>query len=201
MINITQKDQVRNPMNDSPKPSDEALVERYRQRDSEALAELMGRYLPLVHKIALQYQEVLDFDDLVQEGCIGLLDAVRSFHLDKHTSFSPYAVVCVRNRMRKAVEKSRTGKARLLTDSLPLDSAPVRPDPLTPEQICIDRETLAAVMEAVDTVLSPHERQILLASLSGQDYRTIAASLNTSPKSVDNALQRVRRKLKSIHRP
>lgn len=103
--------------------------------------------------------------------------------------------------MRKAVEKSRTGKARLLTDSLPLDSAPVRPDPLTPEQICIDRETLAAVMEAVDTVLSPYERQILFASLSGQDYRTIAASLNTSPKSVDNALQRVRRKLKSIHRP
>ena len=188
-------------MKDAPKLSDEVLVERYRARSSEALAELMGRYLPLIHKIALQYQDVLDFDDLVQEGCIGLLDAVRSFHLDTSSSFSPYAMVCVRNRMRKAVEKSRTGKSRLLTESLPLDdSAEIQSGTLTPEQICIDRETLAAVMKAVDTALSPFERKVLFASLSGQDYRTIAASLNISPKSVDNALQRVRRKLRSVHR-
>lgn len=188
-------------MKDAPRLPDETLVEQYRQRDSQALAELMGRYLPLIHKFAIQYQDVLDFDDLVQEGCIGLLDAVRSFHLDSHTLFSSYAMVCVRNRIRKAVEKSMSGKARVLTESLPLDDAAVRPDHLTPEKICIDRETLESVLEAVNTRLSPLERQILLASLSGQDYHTIAEALNISPKSVDNALQRVRRKLKSIHRP
>ncbi|MGI5893316.1 MAG: sigma-70 family RNA polymerase sigma factor [Candidatus Merdivicinus sp.] len=188
-------------MNAWSQKSDVELVELYRQRNSEALAELMGRYLPGIHKNAMQYQDVLDFDDLVQEGCIGLLDAVRSFHRDNHTQFSTYAMVCIRNRMRKAVEKCRSNKARLLTESLPLDDAAIRPDSLTPEKICMDKETLAAVMEAVHTELSLLERQILFASLSGENYQTIADCLNISPKSVDNALQRVRRKLKSIHRP
>ena len=182
--------------------TDEELASLYHQRESAALPELMNRYLPLIQKIAFQYQPVLDFDDLVQEGCIGLLDAVRSFHRDKHTKFSTFAMVCIKNRMLKAVEKNNSKKVRFLTESLPLEDAESATNPVTPEQIFINRESLADVMEAVNTVLSPMERKILFSSLSGLDYQTIADSLNISPKSVDNALQRVRRKMKkSIHRP
>ncbi len=189
-------------MDSDLRKTDEALVELYHQRDGAALPELMNRYLPLIHKTALQYQNVLDFDDLVQEGCIGLLDAVRSFHRDNHTKFSTYAVVCIRNRILKAVEKNNSKKVRFLTESLPLEDAETASTPDTPEQIFIDKESLADVMEAVNTVLTPLERKILFSSLSGLDYQTIAESLNISPKSVDNALQRVRRKMKkSIHRP
>ena len=200
MIEALQKDQVKNSMAAVPQVPDEELVEQYQKRNGDALAELMTRYLPLIQKYAVQYQHVFDYDDLVQEGCIGLLDAVRSFHRDNHTKFSTYALVCIRNRVQKAVEKATSKKAVPFQDRVSLEDAGVLPDHSSQEKIFLDREAMDAVMRAVQTNLSPMERKVLFALLDGRDYQTIAASLNISPKSVDNALQRVRRKLKSIRR-
>ena len=102
--------------------------------------------------------------------------------------------------MLKAVEKNSSKKAGILNNSIPLEDAEERSDEQTPEQIFIDKERLEAVLADVNNVLSPLERKILFSHLGGCDYQTIADSLHISLKSVDNALQRVRRKLKSIHR-
>ncbi len=180
--------------------SDEELVEQYQKRNSSVLAELMSRYLPLIQKYAVHYQYVFDYDDLVQEGCIGLLDAVRSFHRDNHTKFSTYALVCIRNRVQKAVEKVSSQKLAAFQNSVSLEDVEMMSDHPSPEQVFLDKEALEAVMHGIQTQLTSMERKVLFGLLEGLDYQTIAKTLNISPKSVDNALQRVRRKLKSIHR-
>ena len=154
----------------------------------------------MINKYAFQFSKILDFDDLVQEGSLGLLDAISSFRPDKDVKFSTYAAVCIRNKMLKAVEKASSQKAGALSGSVSLDDLPERADDLTPENIFIGKESLSAVMDDVKKVLSPLERRILFSHLGGLDYGTIAHNLKISQKSVDNALQRVRRKLKSIHR-
>lgn len=168
--------------------------------NKDVAAVLISRYIPLINKYAFQFSKVLDFDDLVQEGSLGLLDAISSFKPDKDVKFSTYAAVCIRNKMLKAVEKVRSRKAGALRGSVSLDQLPERVDDLTPENIFIGKESLDAVMDDVKKVLSPLERRILFSHLGGWDYQTIAQNLKISQKSVDNALQRVRRKLKSIHR-
>lgn len=179
--------------------SDAQLV-RLCAGDKDAVAVLISRYIPLINKYAFQFCKILDFDDLVQEGSLGLLDAISSFRPDKDVKFSTYAAVCIRNKMLKAVEKASSQKSGALIGSVSLDELPERADDLTPENIFIGKESLDAVMDDVKKVLSPLERRILFAYLGGLDYKAIAHNLKISQKSVDNALQRVRRKLKSIHR-
>lgn len=179
--------------------SDGELVQRC-AGDTDAVAVLISRYIPLINKYAFQFSKVLDFDDLVQEGSLGLLDAISSFRPDKDVKFSTYAAVCVRNKMLKAVEKASSQKSGGLRGNVSLSELPERADDLTPENIFIGKESLDAVMDDVKKVLSPLERRILFSHLGGMDYKTIAQNLKISQKSVDNALQRVRRKLKSIHR-
>ena len=99
------------------------------------------------------------------------------------------------------MEKATSQKAAALRNHVPLEDAEVVSDDSSPEQIFLNREALEAVMNGIQTLLTPMERKVLFAALEGMDYQTIAKSLNISPKSVDNALQRVRRKLKTIHRP
>lgn len=179
--------------------SDAQLVQLCAE-DKDAVAVLISRYIPLINKCAFQFCKILDFDDLVQEGSLGLLDAISSFKPDKDVKFSTYAAVCIRNKMLKAVEKASSQKSGALIGSVSLDELPERVDDLTPENIFIGKESLDAVMDDVKKVLSPLERRILFAHLGGLDYKAIAYNLKISQKSVDNALQRVRRKLKSIHR-
>ncbi len=183
--------------------SDETLVELIRQQDRNAEGVLLSRYFSLVHQIAYRHCGILDFDDLAQEGCIGLLDAIASFDPQKDAAFRTYASVCIRNRMLKALEKAKSGKALVLSQSLSLEEldedAPS--DALTPEQAYLARERLDSLLADIDRVLSPLERRVLFAHLGGFDYQTIASTLHISPKSVDNALQRVRKKLKTIVQP
>ena len=180
--------------------SDETLLALYRQGDGDAAAILLSRYISRISRYAYRFQGVLDPDDLIQEGSIGLLDALRSYIPASSATFSSYASVCIKNRMLKAVEKNSSKKAGILNNSIPLDEAADTSDGQTPENIFIEKESLAAVLADVYNVLSPFERKVLFSHLGGCDYQTIADSLHISLKSVDNALQRVRRKLKAIHR-
>lgn len=168
--------------------------------EKEASAILISRYIPLINKFAIQFGKVLDFDDMVQEGSMGLLDAISNFNPDRDIKFSSYASVCIRNKMLKAVEKQTSQKHGNGQKNLPLDELSGKSNGMTPESIFIGKESLEAVIEDVKRVLSPLEREILFSHLGGIDYRSIAKNLGISQKSVDNALQRVRRKLKSIHR-
>ena len=185
---------------DQPALTDEELALRSREQDREAEAVLISRYVPLINRIAYRHCGILDFDDLVQEGCIGLLDAIASFDPAKNVSFRTYAQTCIRNRVYKALEKTQTDKARLLSESLSLDeiSESAFSDEPTPEQAFLSQERVEGWLGDIERVLSPMERKIFFAHLGGFDYQTIADTLHISVKSVDNALQRVRRKLKTI---
>ena len=180
--------------------TDEELVLRSREQDREAEAVLISRYITPIDRIAYRHCGVLDFDDLVQEGCIGLLDAIASFDPAKGTSFRTYALTCIRNRMYKALEKTQSDKARLLLESVSLDelSESAFSGEPTPEQAFLSRERVEGWLREIDRVLSPMERKVFFAHLGGFEYQTIADTLHISLKSVDNALQRVRRKLKTI---
>lgn len=183
--------------------SDEELVLHCRDHVQKAEAVLIARYIPLVNRIVYRHCGILDFDDLAQEGCIGLLDAIASFDPAKSTSFRTYAQVCIQNRIYKALEKSRTVKARMLSESISLDeiSETALSDDPTPEQAFLAQERLQAMLQSIDQMLSPMERRIFFAHLGGFDYQTIADNLHISLKSVDNALQRVRKKLRTIVQP
>ena len=152
--------------------ADEELLTLYQNGDGDAAAVLLSRYIPLINRYAYQFRGVLDPDDLIQEGSIGFLDAVRNYLPGSGTKFSSYASVCIRNRMRKAVEKSSSKKAGILNNSIPLEDAEERSDEQTPEQIFIDKERLEAVLADVNNVLSPLERKILFSHLGGCDYQT-----------------------------
>lgn len=180
--------------------ADAKLARLFQSGNGEAAAVLISRYIRLINKFAFSYSGILDFDDLAQEGCIGLLDAANSYDPGRSPSFAGYASACIRNRILKAIEKNSSQKAGALNHSVSLDELPERPDELTPEKIFIHKESLETVLSEVNRLLSPMERKILYFHLGGFDYQTIADTLHISSKSVDNALQRVRRKLKSISR-
>lgn len=182
--------------------TDEELAELSRT-EGKAEAVLITRYLSLINRIAYRHCGILDFDDLAQEGCIGLLDAIASFDPAKGASFRTYAQVCIQNRVQKALDKTRTDKARLLSESVSLDEiadSALSSEP-TPEQAFLSQEWLETLRKRMNELLSPLERKVFFAHLGGFDYQTIADTLHISPKSVDNALQRVRKKLKTIARP
>lgn len=180
--------------------SDEELVCLAQKGEAEASALLVSRYLRLINHYAFQYRNELDFDDLAQEGCIGLLDAIKGFSPEKGTMFGAFASVCIHNRIGKYRESQNSKKNLVLRRSFSLDDISEQADSLTPEQIVITKETLQTVIGDIDAVLSKQERKVFFFYLGGMDYKTIAKALAISEKSVNNALQRVRKKLKSIHR-
>ncbi len=180
--------------------ADETLVEQAKKHDRDSAAILTSRYFRLIQKLASPYRHFLDFDDLCQEGSIGLLDAINGYQSQRNVPFSAYAAACIRNRIIKFVEKNQTQKASVLNHSLSLEDVGDQIGAESPEQIFIEKESLSHVIEDVNRVLSPLERKVLFLFLAEMDYRSIASTLCITEKSVNNALQRVRKKLKAIHR-
>lgn len=181
------------------KTLDDLSLVRLSSENRDAVALLISRYIPLINKLAFQFVNVLDFDDLVQEGSLGLLDAISHFDPEKDVKFSSYANVCIRNKMLKAVEKATSLKAGQGVKNIPLDLLKDESTSLTPESILIGKENLFSVLNDVKTALSPMEREVLFLHLSGMDYASIAKQLGVKEKSVDNALQRVRKKLRTLN--
>ncbi len=180
----------------SLKSLDDLTLVKLSSENRDATAVLISRYIPLINKLAFQFVNILDFDDLVQEGSLGLLDAISGFDLERDVKFSSYAMTCIRNKMLKAVEMVNSQKRGKGIKKIPLDLLKEESTDLTPESIFIGKESLFAVMEDIKKVLSPLEREVLFLHLGGMDYHKIAKHLDINEKSVDNALQRVRKKLK-----
>lgn len=164
-------------------------------RDEAAYSELISRHIGTVRRIAHLYSSNLsDCDDFVSEGIVGLLNAVRTFDSSKGASFSTYAYACVNNRILTALKKSsRIIKCEENIDDLSLSLG----DGASPENIIIDREELGEVFSWIENGLSKTEKSVFEEYLSGSSYQEIADRLGMSLKSVDNALLRVRRKLRS----
>ncbi len=146
-----------------------------------------------------------DSEDLTQEGMVGLITAVREYDAGKEASFRTFAEICIRSRLYSVLRASARDKQQPLNQSLSLDDSHFDSNPLTsgtsnlaqrnPEDFLIDREHTAALLSGVRKQLSEFEAKILGFYLDGLSCREIATAVNKPPKSVDNAVQRIRRKV------
>lgn len=188
-------------------PTDEALCAQVASGDRIAEEMLVMRYTRLVRVCARPFFLAGgDSEDLIQEGMLGLLTAVREFRVDRGGSFRTFAETCVRNRLLSAIKTATRGKHAPLNHSISFEtpSFDVSADYVAftpqsgqtdPEAMLISREDYQERTDRLKDHLSGFEAEILGLYLNGLSYSDIAAHVNRPPKSVDNAVQRIRRKL------
>ena len=185
---------------------DEALCLLAAAGDRLAEETLVTRYNRLVRTCARPFFLAGgDSEDLTQEGMVGLITAVREYDAGKEASFRTFAEICIRSRLYSVLRSSARDKQQPLNQSLSLDDSHFDSNPLTsgtnnlaqrnPEDFLIDREHTAALLSGVRKQLSEFEAKILGFYLDGLSCREIAKAVNKPPKSVDNAVQRIRRKV------
>ena len=146
-----------------------------------------------------------DSEDLTQEGMVGLIKAVREYDPAKTASFRTFAEICIRSRLYSVLRAAARDKHAALNQSVPLDTPFFDSNSYTsgtsslaqcnPEDFLIDREHTAALLSGVRKQLSDFEAEILGYYLDGLSCREIAGTVGKPPKSVDNAVQRIRRKV------
>ena len=194
--------------------TDEQLLCDYKNGNQEIMDYLMVKYKSMVRKKArAMYLLGGENEDLIQEGMIGLIKAVRDFDVTQKTSFSSFAELCVSRQMYSAIEASNRKKHLPLNSyvslyedseqvgegrSLPLIDTIESSKENDPEVLYFGKEYTEAFAEQLKELLSPLENHVLYLHLIGTDYRTIAELLGKSPKSVDNALQRIKTKAQKI---
>lgn len=180
--------------------SDERLCALVAQGDARGEEELVSRYTRLVRICARPlFLAGGDSEDLIQEGMVGLLHAVRSYDPARQAQFRTYAEVCIRSRLLSAVRAAGRDKHSPLNHYVSLE-APLFDTVMSaqgdnPEDLLIDREIRNQRLSALMDQLSGFEAKILRLYLSGLSYGAIALQIGRTEKSVDNAIQRIRRKL------
>ena len=189
-------------------PSDECLCVRSKSGDRSAAEELVLHYNRVVRVCARPYFLAGgDSEDLIQEGMLGLWNAIREYDPRREVSFRTYAETCIRNRLRSAIKAAARDKHSPLNNSVSFET------PLfdgfavhdicgreyrcleNPEETLIGQEEVRERMNVLKGQLSGFEAKILGLYLEGLSYSEIAAEVKRSPKSVDNAVQRIRRKV------
>lgn len=185
--------------------TDEELLACAKAGDENAEEILLEKYKPLVRARARELFLVGgDQDDLLQEGMLGLFKAIRHYDPSEEASFATYARLLISRQMYTAIESARRQKHRALNASIPMsDLEEQQEDSLlgtaeSPEAIVLDLERTQELRAAIDEALSPMERKVLDVYLQGYDYQQIAEQMGRSPKSIDNALQRIRTKAAKI---
>lgn len=188
---------------------DEDVVEYARNRSGAAEEYLINKYKNFVRAKARSYFLIgADREDIIQEGMIGLYKAIRDFRSDKLASFRAFAELCITRQIITAIKTATRQKHiplnsyvslnkpifdedsdRTLLDVLPIAKI------TDPEELVISREEFVDIEEKMEEFLSDLEWKVLMAYLEGKSYQEIATDLNRHVKSIDNALQRVKRKL------
>lgn len=175
--------------------SDEELCRLTASGNRDAEEALVKRYLRMVRMCARPYFLAGgDSEDLIQEATFGLLKAIREFDPGHDAKFKTFAEVCIRNRIRTAVATASRSKHAPLNDSVPFES-PMLGSSASPEELYISREEEAERLTLLTQKLSPMEREIMALFLHGLSYREISEQVGRPAKSVDNAIQRIRRKV------
>ena len=193
-------------MTDLESQSDEALCALAAAGIRQAEEVLVTRYNRLVRTCARPFFLAGgDSEDLIQEGMVGLIHAVREYDSSKEASFRTFAEICIRNRLYSVLRAAARDKHAALNQSVPLDTPFFDSNSYTsgtnnlaqrnPEEFMIDREHTAALLSGVRKQLSEFEAKILGYYLDGLSCREIAETVGKPPKSVDNAVQRIRRKV------
>ena len=188
--------------------SDEQLISLVKTDDKYALDFIIEKYRDLVNMKANRFFLVgAEDDDMVQEGMIGLFKAIQSFDLEKNNSFKTFANLCIERQLITAIKTSNRQKHMPLNGYLSLNTAAYEEDEDTtvlevfdshqtedPLDTITKKEYYKRVEEAIDKNLSDFEKQVLARFIKGESYVIIAEKLDTPVKSIDNAIQRIRKK-------
>ena len=192
--------------------TDEEIIIQIRQGDNPGVDYLMEKYKNLVRKKARAlYLIGGDSDDLIQEGMIGLFKAIRDYQLEKENAFYGFANLCVERQLYNAVKGANRLKNSPLNSYVSLD-VPVggvgteetgqtlgetleKNGISNPEDIMIDRERVGKIEAYIQNQLSQFEQNVVNLFIEGMNYQQIAEHLGRTPKSIDNALQRIKKKL------
>lgn len=191
--------------------TDEQLIRRLRGGDRAIIDYLMEKYKGMVRKEAkAMYLLGGESDDLIQEGMIGLFKAVQNYDADQESSFYSFAKLCVTRQLYSAIEASRRKKHIPLNSYVSLyenendeentnllDTIEAGKES-NPEQAFLSKENARRLEKELGKNLSDLEKRVLYLHLLGTDYRTIAELLDKSPKTVDNAIQRIKAKTEKI---
>ena len=188
--------------------SDEELIEKLRQGEDDITDYILEKYKPLVRKKTnAMYLIGGETEDLIQEGMIGLFKAIRDYKPDKDASFYHFAELCINRQLYSALEASNRKKHQPLNSYISL-SEQEHPDAVAaellvdkeggPEQTVIEQEVWEEYKKRLAQKLSRMENQVLQYYLDGNHYIQIAEMMGKSPKSIDNALQRIRQKIRQM---
>ena len=189
--------------------TDEELALLAQQGDDAALEYLLNKYKNFVRSKARSYFLIgADHEDIVQEGMIGLYKAIRDFKPEKLSSFRAFAELCITRQIITAI-KTATRQKHIPLNSYVSLNKPIYDDEsdrtlldvitegrvANPEDMLISQEDVGLIEDKIGQMLSSLEREVLSAYLDGKSYQEIAQELDRHVKSIDNALQRVKRKL------
>lgn len=191
--------------------TDEQLIDKLRRGDRNIMDYIMEKYKNLVRKEAnAMYLLGGENDDLIQEGMIGLFKAVQDYNVHQETSFYSFAKLCITRQMYSAIEASKRKKHSPLNSYISLYETSEDQGSLietmaagqesNPEELLVSREYAQLLEMKLEESLSALENRVLYLHLLGTDYKTIARLLDKSPKTVDNALQRIKGKTEKILR-
>ena len=181
--------------------TDEELVILYRNGVQDAFTAIAVRYVYVIRRLASGFGNMsVEFDDLLQEGNIGLVNAVNTYKNGGTASFRTYAGVCIRNRMISVVRKANSSLNSINNEALPLsEQTEVLSAPDTePESFVDSVERTKEIFRVIRENLSELERNVLSLYIDGKRYEEIAADLGITVKVCNNAMQRVRKKLRFL---
>lgn len=195
--------------------TDEEIALLAQQGDADASEYLLNKYKNFVRSKARSYFLVgADHEDIVQEGMIGLFKAIRDYREDRLSSFRAFAELCITRQIITAIKTATRQKHIPLNSYVSLnkpiydeESDRTLLDVITegylanPEDVLINREDMSLIEVRIAQSLSPLERQVLAKYLQGKSYQEISRDMKRQIKSIDNALQRVKRKLAKIMEP
>lgn len=190
--------------------TDEEIIKEIRKGDKQALTYLMNKYKEIVNlKVGKYFMVGAEKEDIIQEGLIGLFKAIKTFNAEKNNTFKTFANMCIERQLITAIKSSNRQKHMPLNSYLSLnmsaydneeengaelmdtfDSKTIE-DPL---ETIINKEYYDEIEKSIDKTLSQFEKQVLDRYMKGESYVTIAKRLDSPVKSVDNAIQRIRKK-------
>lgn len=190
---------------------DEEIISLIHNGQSDATEYLLKKYAPLVKKsIRTLYLIGADTEDLSQEGMIGLFKAIQGYQTDNSASFYTFAKLCIDRQIYSAIKASNRKKhiplnsyisfySKINEDEIELIDNLEAGNDSNPEQIILDRENTMNIEEILNVHLSKMEKQVLSLYLQGKSYADIGAELGKPGKSIDNAIQRIRDKVKRLY--
>lgn len=205
-----QKDNIYFSIDKFEKMTDEQIIEEVQKGDKQALSFLMNKYKKLVNiKVSKYFMVGAEKEDIAQEGLIGLFKAIKTFNKEKNNSFKSFANMCIERQLITAIKSSTRQKHLPLNSYLSLNASAydneeengielintldnkMVEDPL---ETVMKKEYYEQIESSIEKSLSSFEKQVLDGYVKGYSYVTIAKQLDSPVKSVDNAIQRIRKK-------